>query len=49
MLPLLGILGLKAREVVGFTMMQFVVHVPLVLLLLWALGLTLEYSPPVMP
>lgn len=49
MLPLLGILGLKAREVVGFTMMQFVVHVPLVLLLLWALGLTLDYSPPVMP
>lgn len=49
MLPLLGILGLRAREVVGFTMMQFVVHVPLVLLLLWALGLTLEYSPPVMP
>src|ERR1700741_4469575 len=27
MLPLLGILGLKAREVVGFTIVQFVVHV----------------------
>lgn len=49
MLPLLGILGLKAREVVGFTMVQFVVHVPLVLFLLWLLGLTLEYRPPVMP
>ena len=49
MLPLLGILGLKARDVVGFTMVQFIVHVPLVLFLLWLLGLTLEYRPPVMP
>ena len=49
MLPLLGILGLKARDVVGFTIVQFVVHVPLVLFLLWLLGLTLEYRPPVMP
>ena len=38
MLPLLGILGLKARDVVGFTMVQFVVHVPIVLFLLWLLG-----------
>ncbi len=49
MLPLLGILGLKAREVVGFTIVQFVVHLPLVLFLLWLLGRTLEYLPPVMP
>jgi short-chain fatty acids transporter len=49
MLPLLGVLGLKARDVVGFTFMQLLVHVPLVLGLLWALGLTLEYVPPLMP
>jgi short-chain fatty acids transporter len=49
MLPLLGILGLKARDIVGFTFMQLVVHVPLVLFMLWALGLTLTYHPPVMP
>jgi short-chain fatty acids transporter len=49
MLPLLGILRLKAREVIGFTIPQFFAHVPLVLLLLWVLGLTLEYEPPVMP
>jgi short-chain fatty acids transporter len=49
MLPLLGVLGLKARDVVGFTFVQLVVHVPLVLGLLWALGLTLTYVPPVMP
>ena len=49
MLPLLGILGLRAREVIGFTIIQFLVHVPVVLFLLWAFGLTLEYHPPVMP
>jgi short-chain fatty acids transporter len=49
MLPLLGVLGLKARDVVGFTFIQLLVHVPLVLGLLWALGLTLEYLPPLMP
>jgi short-chain fatty acids transporter len=49
MIPILGTLRLKAREVVGFTIVQLVIHVPLVLLLLWALGLTLHYHPPVLP
>ena len=41
MLPLLGILGLKARDIVGYSMLQFVVHVPLVLLLVWIFNFTL--------
>lgn len=49
MLPLLGIIGLKARDLIGFTFLQFAVHLPLVLFLLWLLGLTLRYHPPVMP
>ncbi|HSR64266.1 MAG TPA: TIGR00366 family protein [Xanthomonadaceae bacterium] len=49
MLPLLGILGLKARDLVGYTFVQLLVHVPLVLGLLWLLGLTLSYLPPAMP
>lgn len=49
MLPLLGVLGLKARDLIGFTVIQLVVHVPLVLFLLWALGSTLGYHPPVLP
>lgn len=49
MLPLLGILGLKARDIVGFSFLQLIVHLPLVLLLLWALAFTLPYIPPVMP
>ena len=49
MLPLLGVLGLRARDIVGFTFVQLVVHVPLVLGLLWLLGTTLAYQPPVIP
>jgi short-chain fatty acids transporter len=49
MLPLLGVLGLKARDIVGFTFLQLLVHIPLVLGLLWLLGLTLTYVPPTMP
>jgi short-chain fatty acids transporter len=41
MLPLVGILGLKARDIVGYSMLQFVVHVPLVLFLVWVLNYTL--------
>ncbi|WP_414058513.1 short-chain fatty acid transporter [Pseudomonas sp. HR96] len=49
MLPLLGVLGLKARDLIGFSFVQLLVHVPLVLLLLWALGTTLTYVPAVLP
>jgi short-chain fatty acids transporter len=46
MLPLLGILGIKARDIIGFSFVQFLVHLPLVLFLLWVLGRTLTYIPP---
>ncbi|MFN0038093.1 MAG: short-chain fatty acid transporter [Burkholderiales bacterium] len=49
MLPLLGVLGLKARDLVGYTFTQFVIHVPVVLFLLWILAPTFVYHPPVMP
>jgi short-chain fatty acids transporter len=49
MLPLLGVLGLKARDIVGFTFLQLVVHLPIVLFLLWILAGTLPYIPPVIP
>ena len=49
MLPLLGVLGLKARDIVGFTFLQLVVHAPVVLFLLWLLAGTLTYMPPVIP
>lgn len=48
MLPLLGILGLRARDLVGYCALQFVVHVPLVLFWVWALNYTLPYVPPLL-
>ena len=36
----LGILGLKARDIVGYSTLQFVVHVPVVLFLAWILNYT---------
>ena len=49
MLPLLGILSLKARDIVGYAMLQFIVHVPLVLFLVWSLNYTLQYVAPNIP
>jgi short-chain fatty acids transporter len=49
MLPMLGVLGLKARDIVGFTFLQLLVHAPVVLLMLWLLAGTLTYIPPVVP
>jgi short-chain fatty acids transporter len=46
MLPILGILGLKARDLIGFTVVQFAINLPLVLLLFWGLGATFAYLRP---
>ena len=49
MLPMLGIMGLRARDLIGFTFVQFVISLPLVLGLLWFLGSTLSFHMPVFP
>ncbi|MGO4648092.1 short-chain fatty acid transporter [Nocardia sp. 2YAB30] len=49
MLPLLAVLKLRARDLVGFTFLQFMFHLPVVLLLVWLLGMTFEYVPPILP
>ena len=46
MLPLLGILKLRARDLIGYTMLQFVVNVPIVLFLCWWFARTLPFIPP---
>jgi short-chain fatty acids transporter len=43
MLPVLGLLGLRARDVMGYTFVVFVVLLPLVLVLVTVLGATLPY------
>ena len=47
MLPLLGVLGLRARESWASRSCSCSCHLPLVLFLLWALAFTLQYHPPV--
>lgn len=43
MLPVLGLFQLRARDVMGYTLLVFLVLTPVVLLLLTGLGLTLSY------
>ena len=46
MLPLMGLTGVKARDLAGYSTLQLIFHTPVVLLLLWLLGLTMPYVPP---
>ena len=46
MLPLMGLTGVKARDLAGYSTLQLLFHAPLVLFLLWLLGLTMPYVPP---
>jgi len=43
MLPILGLFGLRARDVMGYTFLVFLVLAPLVLVLVTVLGATLAY------
>lgn len=49
MLPVLGLLSLKARNVVGFTFVYFIFLTPVMIAAFWLLSYTLPYVPPVMP
>ena len=49
MLPLMGILNAKARDLVGYSILQLMFHAPVVIGLCWLLAYTLPYVPPVMP
>jgi short-chain fatty acids transporter len=47
MLPLLGILKLKARDLVGYAVLQMFLHIPIVFFLCWLFAQYLPYIPPV--
>ena len=49
MLPLMGILGVKARDLAGYSILQILFLGPAVLLMCWLFALTLPYIPPVIP
>ena len=44
---MLAVLGVRARNLIGFTLVQFLFHLPVVLLLVWLLGLTFAFVLPV--
>ncbi len=46
MLPLLGILKLKARDIVGYGVLQLMVHIPVVFFLCWLFARYMTYLPP---
>jgi short-chain fatty acids transporter len=46
MLPLMGILNVKARDLAGYSILQLLFHAPIVLLLCWLFAQTLPYIPP---
>jgi short-chain fatty acids transporter len=43
MLPILGLFGLRARDIMGYTFLVFLVLTPLVLIMVTVLGMTLGY------
>ena len=49
MLPLLGVLGLKSKDLIGYTSVQFFVHFPIVMILAAILMTTFTYHPPILP
>jgi len=49
MLPLLGILKLRSKDLVGYTAVQFLIHMPIVTIVAALLMMTFTYIPPVMP
>jgi short-chain fatty acids transporter len=49
MLPILGILKVRARDLVGFTALQLMLNSILVLFMVWFFARTLTYIPPVIP
>ena len=46
MLPLLGILRLKARDLVGYTTLYLMVMLPVVFFLCWFFARTIAFIPP---
>jgi short-chain fatty acids transporter len=49
MLPLLGILKVRARDLVGYGLLQLMVNSVLVIFLMWFFARTFAYIPPAIP
>src|SRR5579872_1463632 len=49
MLPLLGLLKVKARDLIGYGMLYFMVNFVIVLFVMWLFAKTFVYVPPILP
>ncbi|HVA95589.1 MAG TPA: TIGR00366 family protein [Candidatus Dormibacteraeota bacterium] len=49
MLPLLGLLKVKARDLIGYGLLYLMVNTGLVLFFMWFFARTLPYVPPILP
>lgn len=47
MLPLMGIMGVKARDLAGYSILQLVFHLPVVIFMVWLLAKTIPYIPAI--
>jgi short-chain fatty acids transporter len=47
MLPILGLLHVKARDLAGYCVLQMFLHIPLVFFLCWLFALYIPFVPPV--
>ncbi|KJS02892.1 MAG: Short chain fatty acid transporter [Peptococcaceae bacterium BRH_c4a] len=47
MLPMMGVLNIRARDLAGYSMLQLLFHAPIVIIMVWLLAYTLPYVPPV--
>lgn len=47
MLPLLGMLQVKARDLVGYSTLQMFIHIPVVFFLCWLFAQYIPYIPPI--
>lgn len=48
MLPLMGILNARAKDLAGYSILQLMFHTPVVLVVCWLFAYTLPYIPPMM-
>lgn len=48
MLPLMGIMGVKARDLAGFSILQLFFHLPVVIFMVWILAKTVPYIPAIL-
>lgn len=49
MLPLLGLLKVKARDLIGYGMLYFMVNFFVVIFFMWLFARTFTYVPPILP